>query len=153
MKRAGVRNQAVADATGVHVKTVSKWLNGVFEPENGALIAIAELLDVPVAWLRYGEDAPSAPALSGGALSTQERSELPPDVAKAARRLVDAFKREAAVAGASPEELHYIETVLMTPQLPPTLVGGAVAPERLLEHIQAMMEPLRVLLRDLGRKI
>lgn len=79
------------------------------------------------------------------------RAELPPDVAKAARRLVDAFKREAAVAGCTPEELHYIETVLMSPNLPPVLAGGSVPPERLLEHIQAMMEPLRIFFRDGGR--
>lgn len=146
-KGKGVRfTQAdLAQALGVETNTVSRWEIGAAMPRQRAVRdRLAEVLEVSYEYL-FGSE--------GGEEAAADTVELPPDVAKAARRLVDAFKREAAVAGATSEELHYIETVLMTPNLPPTLAGGAVPPEQLLEHIQAMMEPLRVLLRKLGRKL
>lgn len=63
MRDRGVRNQAVAEAAGVHLKTVSKWLSGVQVPRDGQLEAIAQLVGVPSAWLRYG--AAGAPMVEG----------------------------------------------------------------------------------------
>lgn len=62
MKRAGVKNDAVARAAGVHVKTVSYWRSGKQKPGDAEIEATAELLrqrGVPVtaAWLRYGDSA------------------------------------------------------------------------------------------------
>lgn len=59
MKRANVRNQAVADVAGVHVKTVSKWLSDSQVPDAAALDAAAGLLRVSSSWLRYGDPIPT----------------------------------------------------------------------------------------------
>lgn len=135
-----------AARTGVSRTAVHRWETGTSIPSDERLPTIAEVLGQSLSWLR-GE-ADSEPDMS-----PMRRSELPPEVAKAARHLVDAFKREMALGGATSEELHYIETVLMTPNLPPTLAGGHVAPDRLLEHIQGLMDPIRSLLRDAGRQV
>jgi transcriptional regulator with XRE-family HTH domain len=144
----------LATAVGVERNTVSRWELGRVPRQREVLERLAGVLGVSPEWL-LGEEAQgrSEQNVSGPDISVRGRTELPPEVAKAARRLVDAFKREMAIGGATAEELHYIETVLMTPNLPPTLAGGAVQPDQLLEHIQGLMEPIRGLLRAAGRKV
>jgi hypothetical protein len=61
MKRARLKNPAVAKAAGVHEKTVSKWRHDVQAPEEPELEAVVNLLaahgvGVTKAWLRYGAD-------------------------------------------------------------------------------------------------
>lgn len=136
----------LADRVGVGVNTISAIENGRRPRDPELIVRLANELGVTSAWLLGEQGA----GVSGPALSAGERAELPPAVAKAARAMVDAFKREAALAGATPADLHYIETVLMTPNLPPTLFGGRVPAEKFLQHIQAMMEPLRNAMRDAG---
>ena len=162
-RQRGVRPGELAELLATSAGTVSTWRNGHRKPDESYFTRLVKELGVTRSWLEHGEgpmrpgaprgESDGEPGVSGVGLSLGERAELPPEAARAARRLVDAFKREAAIAGATSEELHYIETVLMTPNLPPTLAGGDVPPEQLLEHIQAMMDPLRVLLRKLGRSI
>lgn len=57
MHAAGVRNPAVAEATGVHVGTVSYWRSGKQRPDDDdTWTALATLLGVRKAWLRDGEE-------------------------------------------------------------------------------------------------
>lgn len=60
MKRRGLKNGAVAQAAGVHEKTVSFWRSDAQAPSDANLDAIAELLEVPREWLRYGGPIPGA---------------------------------------------------------------------------------------------
>lgn len=61
-----LRNPALAKVTGVHVTTVSQWLNDKFEPDATNLEKLAGLLGVSAAWLRYGRGGQSAAPAEGG---------------------------------------------------------------------------------------
>jgi transcriptional regulator with XRE-family HTH domain len=72
MKRKGVKNPAVAVIAGVFHTTVSKWRSNAQEPEEAQLARVAEFLDVPRGWLRYGRVA-----ASGGRVREVSREEVP----------------------------------------------------------------------------
>lgn len=80
------------------------------------------------------------------------RPRLPPEIATAARRPIDASEREMAIGVATSGELHCIGTGLMAPNFPPTLAAGHVLPGRLLESLAGLQESIRALLRDAGRQ-
>lgn len=112
MKRARLKNAAIAAAAGVHVKTVSYWRSDRQRPEERQLERVAELLrhhgvDVSAASLRYGEEKKQR-IDSGdvfGALELDVRTKehqlqilragASPTLAEAARQLM--MSREAAL--------------------------------------------------------
>lgn len=57
---------AVAEAVGVHPKTVSRWENDRQLPETAQLHALAALLKVSEPWLRYGDEIPELAASREG---------------------------------------------------------------------------------------
>lgn len=71
-KRAGLKNAAIAEAAGVHVKTVSYWRNDKQSPQEEQLDAVVRLLhtkgvSVSRMWIRYGDEGP------GKSLGREER--------------------------------------------------------------------------------
>jgi transcriptional regulator with XRE-family HTH domain len=59
MRRAKLKNPAVAGALGVNPGTVSAWRGDAFPPTEEKIEKLAALLDVETAWLRYGDRGPS----------------------------------------------------------------------------------------------
>lgn len=55
MDVAGLDNQGLADALGIHRHTVGNYLNGHTSPKRSDLIAIAQVTGVDLAWLE-GDD-------------------------------------------------------------------------------------------------
>lgn len=62
MTERSLSGRDVAAAVGVHEATVSGWLNNRRQPERAALRTMAELPQVDLSWLAFGEEGPSAPA-------------------------------------------------------------------------------------------
>lgn len=142
MRRANVRNQAVADAGGVHVKTVSKWLSDAQVPDAEALDAVAKLLSVNPSWLRYGQSA-------NGAVTTAQHA--PPAWPQRARVFLKEFELEATKAGASDEDLAFIHRALFSPEAYVLYHDGhsrEMTDEELMVQMTGLAEGLRVWLRE-----
>ena len=58
-KAAGITQQELAERTGVHLQTVSKWERGLFEPDFSMLGELAAILNVPLERLVGGEEGES----------------------------------------------------------------------------------------------
>lgn len=75
-------NQAIADACGVHVHTVSNWIGGQ-TPQGQPLLNLARFLRVSPDWLLKGVDAPVQ--MVADALPAAARKEKPVGSAKKRR--------------------------------------------------------------------
>lgn len=152
MKRAGVRNQAVADAAGVHLKTVSHWLADRYVPDEERLAPVAELLGVSVPWLRYGDEAPS-PAPAGEPGGTPRVSAgLPYRV----RVWLQGFLLEITKGGATEDEVNEARDLLTSPEVFVYFSGGAPKEfneDDVLDGMEALGEVVRRTLRKRGRKL
>lgn len=72
----GLSNKALADLTGAHIVTVSRWMGGQ-EPKGAALLALAKLLDVTPDYLLKGEKATNPQSV---AIETMEEETQPVEV-------------------------------------------------------------------------
>ncbi|MCU0649658.1 MAG: helix-turn-helix domain-containing protein [Gemmatimonadaceae bacterium] len=87
----------VAAALGVHVATVSGWLNNRRQPERSALRSMAELLKVDPAWLAFGDVGRSGahPPSAGGSCRVQAiTASASGTVGTAVERAIAAGQRE-----------------------------------------------------------
>ncbi len=55
-KERDITQQEAAEKVGVSRQAVARWLNGSSEPERDKVIALAEYLQLPPAYLMFGED-------------------------------------------------------------------------------------------------
>lgn len=146
MKRAGLKNPDIAEATGVHLTTVSRWRSDNQAPEDAQLNTIAALLrkhglDIGAAWLRYGDDG--APGHADLILAKDERvmavrealgyarggsAAFADGVAiywpRALQIIAAAFEQEALTAGASEHFMAYARQRLKDPDLLAFYAGG-----------------------------
>lgn len=51
-----ITQQEAANKVGVTRQAISRWLNGTSEPEREKIIALSEFLNLPPAYLMFGED-------------------------------------------------------------------------------------------------
>lgn len=57
----GVTQQEVAKQTGLSRQTISRWLNGESEPDRGKIVALANFLQLPPAYVMFGNDGSFTP--------------------------------------------------------------------------------------------
>ena len=51
-----ITQQEAADKVGVRRQAVARWLNGTSEPEREKVIALSEFLNLPPAYIMFGEE-------------------------------------------------------------------------------------------------
>ena len=165
MVTAGVRNKAIAEAAGVHINTVSQWLNDKFPPSDANLEAIARVVKRPVAWLRYGGHVASPepagsrmvvnePVLSeGGATIPRHARNLP----LAVREYLAEFQLRLTKADVPEEQIEEAMRLLKSPDVFSYFKGGRPTEyneEDVLNGMRAIGEDVIIpRLKKLGRKI
>lgn len=116
MAAKGVKNQAVATAAGVHIKTVSQWLSGKQKPGSVELGRLAAFFEMPEAALRDGK--PPEPASTVRELAVREgyrvytttpRERLKPRVYER----VFGYIARMEVAHCTPEQIEEAERLLI----------------------------------------
>jgi transcriptional regulator with XRE-family HTH domain len=160
MKAKRVKNSAVAAVAGVHLNTVSQWLGDRFPPGDEKLDAIAELLAVTPAWLRYGENGERANAVRETSPVYNARPEPIPQVlftnATAQQRAkvwLEQFLLELAEEGAAQEFIDSSRRLLSNSQNYEHGFGAAAGhrdtmdDDEKLQHMQALAVGIRAALK------
>lgn len=154
MVGAGVRNKAIADAAGVHINTVSQWLNDRFPPSEEALAAIAPVVKRSVSWLRYGESPDPERGFSPPAASTVRHARNLP---LAVREYLAEFQLRLVKGRATEDEIEEAMRLLKSPDVFSYFKGGRPTEyneEDVLSGMRAIGEDVIIpRLRKLGRKI
>lgn len=154
-----VPNEALAEAAGVHVKTVSQWRSDKQTPTRDNLKAIAPILGTTVDWLRSG-DAPTIPMLretyrnmSAGFMESDYR--VPKGLPKAVQLFMFDFLKELAEADVSEREIEEARRSLTSPENYSFYAGGnpvEYSEDEALMGVQAFSLAIRGILRDRGYK-
>lgn len=150
MARAGVDNEAVGKAAGVHTKTVSSWRRDKFPPDDSKLIAIARLLGVSASWLKFGGDEFSLRAPPDDPMIP--RAEYRPGWPEGWQARTYRLALEASEKGATEEEVAVVRGWMMDPQLQLLWSGGAPADDRMTE-LDGIEIGARAWLRARGRMV
>ena len=153
-----VPNEALAEAAGVHVKTVSQWRSDRQAPTRDNLKAIAPILGTTVDWLRDG-DGPSIPQLrevyrAWGAPEAGTYG-VSRGLPKAVQLFMFDFLKELAEADVSEREIEEARRSLTSPENYTFYVGGnpvEYSEEEVLMGVQAFALAIRGILRDRGYK-
>lgn len=159
MKRAGLKNPAVAAAAGVHEKTVSKWRSDAQSPEERQLAAVAELLrehgvEVSTAYLRYGVDAARPDFViqhSDGSTAVVEAKRpynaRNADLPRRLELLALDFEKEMVSADVDQDFRHYARARLRDPELLEMYAGGhsnrAMTADEQLADYEDLIDELR----------
>lgn len=166
MRAKRVKREAVAEAAGVHINTVSQWIGDRFPPTADKISVIAGLLGVTPAWLQYGENG------HAGRVSEEQvfyQTRLAPEVAftsapaaQRARHWLEGFLLEIAEQGADQEFVDSSRRLLLNPSNYEHGFGAAAGArdsmddEQKLRHMQALAtgvrEALKVRLRQLQHR-
>jgi hypothetical protein len=154
MKRAGLKNPAVAEAAGVHPTTVSRWRSDTQLPEEAQLDAVVALLAargvaVTAAWLRYGDQSPA----NGGRV---QATGYPPtvhvtkDLPRQLRLMALDFEREALEAGADEPFMRYVRSSFGDPDFVALFGDGPderpMTAEEAVDEMKAHVAELRAIL-------
>jgi transcriptional regulator with XRE-family HTH domain len=138
--------RALAEAIGVHPKTVSRWENNSQPPEHDALEAAAGALGVSVDWLKSGDLAAREPeARYGKSAAFPQR----------ARAFINRFMAELADAGVSEEDEAWARRVLSNPDNVGFSVGGSAPTldeSAMLRDMEGMSIGVRLVLIKRGYK-
>lgn len=159
-KSRGFDQKALAEAIGVHPKTVSRWENDAQPPEGEAVELLARLLGVSPTWLRYGEEGVrdrltaaatgDSPDVHLGAAAPE-----PASFSQRARAFVNRFMAELAEAGVTEDEESWARRVLMSPDNYGFNAGGntpTLSEEAMLRDMEGMSIGVRHILRARGYK-
>jgi transcriptional regulator with XRE-family HTH domain len=156
MVAAGVKNKAIADAAGVHINTVSQWLNDRFPPSEEALASIAPVVKRSTAWLRYGAGAVSDPITvsePAAPYAARHARNLP----LAVREYLAEFQLRLVKGGASEDEIDEAMRLLKSPDVFSYFKGGRPTEfneQDVLNGMRAIGEDVIVpRLKKLGRKV
>lgn len=155
MRRAGLKNPAVAEAAGVCSTTVSKWRSGVIVPTDAKLQHIVRLLasrgiQTSIGELRYGPGSESAlaPLLDDVRRKLRETvSRGPfgdPEALQQARVRVQKLLLEFTEAGADDAFLSFAKSFLWNPA---NYLPSAPDPDRLV-HLERLAAVVRQTLAD-----
>ncbi len=154
MTTASVGNRAVAEAAGVHVKTVSAWRSGAHSPSDANLDAIAPLLGVTRDFLRHGREPTDAP------MSPDKTSvERPlPRVAKShgVRVWLKEFELELTRAGIPEDRISEAIDLVAAPSVFRYFAGGTkgeMDEARAIRAMGALAAIVRQRARDEGFKV
>jgi transcriptional regulator with XRE-family HTH domain len=133
-------NKALAKAVGVHVKTVSPWLSDRVEPDEDRMVSIADELQVPVIWLRYGR----GPSGLEGSVSRGTHRPSP----KVYERIWGYLERMRR-AGIYPEEIDEAERLFADANFAKLYSGGRreLTEEEILLDIDATWEAIKLVYR------
>jgi transcriptional regulator with XRE-family HTH domain len=154
MVTAGVKNKAIAEAAGVHINTVSQWLNDRFPPSEEALAAISPVVKRSAAWLRYGEAPDPERGFSPPAATVPRHARNLP---LAVREYLAEFQLRLVKGGASEDEIDEAMRLLKSPDVFSYFKGGRPTEfneEDVLNGMRAIGEDVIVpRLKKLGRKV
>lgn len=155
-KRAGLDQKAVAQAAGVHEKTVSRWENDAQVPDSEAAAKVAELLGTDMVWLltgklagpRYSDDG--IPRMASPRLSFEGSPHR-------VREWLAAFQLELVRANATEEELTEAMELLQSPVVRSYFMGGARSDRSeadILKDMEALADAvIRPRLKTRGRAL
>lgn len=155
-----IDQQALADAVGKHVKTISRWENDRQVPEDDELTAAADALSVTVPWLRYGRDtADQLLRVSESSGSNYDPSihaeERVPAIAlslpKEVRVWMHEFLLDLARADVSDREIEEARAVLTSPEN--ATWWKDATPKEMLTAIESFADIIRDILRRRGYKL
>jgi transcriptional regulator with XRE-family HTH domain len=158
MRAKRVKREAIAEAAGVHINTVSQWIGDRFPPTVDKISAIASLLGVTPAWLQYGENG--GPGHVGEEIRTFYQTRHVPEVAftsapaaQRARHWLEGFLLEIAEQGADQEFVDSSRRLLLNPSNYEHGFGAAAGArdamddEQKLRHMQALAVGVREALK------
>lgn len=153
---AGLDQKAVAEATGAHVKTVSRWENDAQVPDSVSLTAIAALFNTDVDWILTGNSP--GPRVTTNNIPVRSKTDVRYGaVSQRIREWLAAFQLELTRARSTDDEIHEAMELLNAPAVRSYFLGG-VRRDRSEEDVLKSMEALadsviRPRLRELGRDI
>ena len=147
-ERAGLTQAEAAKLAELHPQQLSDYERGVKRPTDDSLGRLASVYGETIPALRYGKDAPSAPATSDGHLPP---GQWPYD----ARVFLHDFIAEAVRNGATEDDVLFVRNTLVSPHAYVMYAGGgerAMDDEELLIQMQGLAEGLRVWLSERKRR-
>lgn len=142
--------QALADASGKHVKTISRWENDRQIPDDEELAPAASALGVTIPWLRYGDNGDVRnhdPSISAEDRVPAVALGLPKEV----RVWIHEFLLELARADVSDREIGEARAVLTAPENATWLKGAT--PKEMLVTLESFADIIRYRLRQRGYKV
>lgn len=142
MKNAGLGNQDLAEAIGVSAQAVSDWRNNRAMPKDENFEAMSEVLNRPVAWLRYG----TRDALRVGEESqtTYNAPGLPAksSTPQAVRRWLAEFRLKLVDADVPDEAIDEAIDVLSVPSVQKFFSGVEEREDKMIQWLEATSEDI-----------
>lgn len=156
MRRRGLKNPDIAKRVDRHPGTISKWRTGLQLPDPPEFAVLAELLQVPVGWLRDGEVEYGAAvelpvSLPATASTASEPRHLPETYPQRVKSLIREFEVELTNEGATEWEIAFCRSVLTSPAARVMYQGGAkrdMTDEEWHTEVSALIVGLRAWLRE-----
>lgn len=156
MRAKGVRNPDVAEATGVHVNTVSQWLSGRFPPSDEKLDALVKLLGVSKAWLRYGDNGAEVARNQKPLFPSSVEEEFSgPTIAQKNRVWLEELLLELTEHGADDDFIAWARRFMLSPQNYALYADGSrrdMTDEQVTAHMQGLAVGVRAILKDRLKK-